>query len=728
MDKTAGTDPAIKPVGKVSILPIVIAAILGICAGLFFGDYTRILRPIGQGYLMLLEVAVYPYLIASLLHGLSSMTPVTAWRLFRVGWPFYLFIWGITFGLLWLLSLSFPQPLPSILPVSGDTSALSQQLLTLLIPNDFFAALSQNYVPAVVLFCIFYGIAFQQVKEKQAMLSILDGIRQASLIFWKFIIRLMPFAVFALMADSAGTFRLHSLGSVGLYLFLFVFGVLLLSFWVIPGCISALTPIKYREVLDQLGTALTLSFVTTLPVTALPNVIEATREFARRLEIEDLERDEVIKTHISVAYPLAQLGNYFVYLFIIFLAFFAGKSITSAESIILPVITLLSCCGTPASSVNALSFMSNAFHLPASGVNLYVELMTITRYAQVIASVMGYAALSFLVVLAYYGKLKIRWLKLAAVVVSAAIVSLGAAITVRGLITHYLDRTPNPYLAFTLDPKLTRNVGVDYAPADEPPMPIRAPFETVMERVQRTGVLRVGYNDGVIPFCYRNAEGDLVGYDVAFAYRFAKQINAKIRFIPFNWDHLDADMEAGRFDIAMAGIYLTRDRLLNLHTSTPYFQSPLAFFALREHADDFLNRGQIQAHPDLRLGAFNGSILIPILRNTFPRNAIVPDQTYATVPDFSKIDGALWSLTQAEALAAANPQLIAVPTRDLGNPVLFVYLVPPHSDDFLKLVNYWLLVNRDSGFEKQQYAYWIERQPRPDLTPRWSLLRQLTGK
>jgi Na+/H+-dicarboxylate symporter/ABC-type amino acid transport substrate-binding protein len=728
MEKPTATGTPPKPAGKVSILPILIAAALGIFTGLFFGDYTRFLRPIGQGYLMLLEVAVYPYLIASLLHGLSSMTPVTAWRLFRVGWPFYLFIWGITFGLLWLLGLSFPQPLPSTLPVSGDSSALSQQLLALLIPNDFFASLSQNYVPAVVLFCIFFGIAFQQVKEKQAMLSILDGIRQASLVFWKFIVRLMPFAVFALLADSAGTFRLHSLDSVGLYLFLFVFGVLLLSFWLIPACISALTPIKYREVLDQLGTALTLSFVTTLPVTALPNVIEATQEFARRCGVEDPERDEVIKTHISVAYPLAQLGNYFVYLFIIFVAFFMGKSITSAESIILPVITLLSCCGTPASSVNALSFMSSAFDLPASGVNLYVELMTITRYAMVIASVMGYASLSFLVVLAYYGKLKIRWLKLAGVVASGAFIALGAAISVRAVITHYLDHTPNPYLTFTLDPELTRNVEVTYEPADGPPYTQSGPGETVMQRVQRTGVLRVGYNDGVIPFCYRNNKGDLVGYDVAFAYKFAKQINAKIKFVPFKWEDLDAVMKDGELDIAMSGIYLTRDRLINLDTSTPYFQSPLAFFTLRNHANDFLSRDQIQARPDLRLGAFNGSILIPILQNTFPRNAIVPDQTYATVPDFSRVDGALWSLTQAEALAAAHPQLIAVPTRDLGNPVLFVYLVPPHSDDFLKLVNYWLLVNRDSGFEKQQHDYWIERQPRPDLTPRWSLLRQMTGK
>lgn len=711
-----------------SILPILIAAALGILTGLFFGDYTKVLQPVGQAYLMLLEVAVYPYLLASLLHGLSSMTPATALRLFRAGWPLYLFIWGVTFALLWLLSLSFPQPLPSTLITGSSTDgvSLSQQLLTLFIPSDFFAALSNNYVPAVVMFCIFFGVAFQQVKEKAALLSILDGIRQASLVFWKFVVKLMPYAVFALMADSAGTFRLNSLGFVGLYLFLFIFGVLLLVFWVIPGCLSALTPWKYREVMRQLGSALAVSFVTTLPVTGLPYVIEATRQLAKQCEVDDPACDEVIKTHISVAYPLAQLGNYFVYLFMLFVAFFMNKSIAPADQLILPVITLLSCCGTPASSVNALSFMSSAFHLPASGVTLYVELMTITRYAQVTASVMGYASLSFLVVLAYYGKLRFRWAKLAGVLASAAIVAAATAWTVHGLIAHEMDRKPSPYLSYTLDPTQTQGIEVSYADASED-VPL-LPKETVMDRIQRTSVLRVGFNPGVIPFCYRNAKGELTGYDVAIAYEFARRLNVKLRFVPFEWTNLEWMVKTGRCDIAMSGIYLTRERLLSLGTTTPYFQSPLAFFTARDKAQDFLTREQIAAHPGLRLGALEGTILAPALQKNFPQAAVVPMLSYTIAPDFSKVDAALWSLTQADALAAADPKLIAVPTQDLGNPVLFVYLVPPNSEDFLKTVNYWLTLNRDSGFTQQEQNYWINRQPRTTTKPRWSILRVILGK
>ena len=66
--------------------------------GVFVGDYARFLQPIGQLYVMLLEVAVYPYLICSLLHGLGSMSPRQAWKLFTSGCRFYVALWIVTFG------------------------------------------------------------------------------------------------------------------------------------------------------------------------------------------------------------------------------------------------------------------------------------------------------------------------------------------------------------------------------------------------------------------------------------------------------------------------------------------------------------------------------------------------------------------------------------------------------------------------------------------------------
>src|SRR5215475_5207972 len=43
-----------------------IGAFAGILAGIFFGEYCRVLSPIGSAYIMLLQSAVFPYLICSL--------------------------------------------------------------------------------------------------------------------------------------------------------------------------------------------------------------------------------------------------------------------------------------------------------------------------------------------------------------------------------------------------------------------------------------------------------------------------------------------------------------------------------------------------------------------------------------------------------------------------------------------------------------------------------------
>lgn len=111
-----------------------------------------------------------------------------------------------------------------------------------------------------------------------------------------------------------------------------------------------------------------------------------------------------MRTNISVAYPLGQLGNFFVYLFVVFALFYHGVVAEPFQLSLLPLISLLSGVGSPTSSVDAVSFLSQWLGLPNQTTSLYVSLMTLTRYGQVIASVAGFAFLSFGVVLAYYGK------------------------------------------------------------------------------------------------------------------------------------------------------------------------------------------------------------------------------------------------------------------------------------------------------------------------------------
>ena len=76
---------------------VLVGGVAGILAGITFGESCAILSPIGFVYVGLLRAAVYPYLICSLLHGLGSLDPAKAWRLFNSGWLSYLAAWVVTF-------------------------------------------------------------------------------------------------------------------------------------------------------------------------------------------------------------------------------------------------------------------------------------------------------------------------------------------------------------------------------------------------------------------------------------------------------------------------------------------------------------------------------------------------------------------------------------------------------------------------------------------------------
>jgi len=707
---------------------VLIGGVAGIVAGLFFGDYCAALAPIGFAYVMLLEAAVYPYLICSLLHGLGSLEPAKAWRLFTRGWIFYIGLWATTFAALFLLARAIPHVTSPIL-VQPTIQHPGRELLTVLIPNDLFAALSKNYVPAVVVFCIFYGVAVQTVKDKTPLLSVLEAIRLASLKFWNWIVRLAPIGVFALFAVTAGTTALRDLVNLSLYLVLFLLGAFVLAFWMLPAILSALAPIGARELLREVRAGLTIAAITTLSVAALPFVTEATRKLTDRCGVKEAERDDVIRTNLSVAYPLGQIGNFFVYFFLLFSAYYYKAPIEGSHLALLPVMTLLSGFGSPTSAVNAVSFLQQWLALPSATSGLYVELQTITRYGQVLVSVMAFAFLSVLVTLSYYGKLRPRPGRLVMALLLPAL-ALGA-IAWGGRAAHaYLARPSQIHRPFTLGTDVTRGVKVTILKnAEEYQRLFEAgsspATSATINWIQQTGVLRVGYNASIIPFCYWNDQGQLVGFDVAQAYDLARSLNVNLVFVPFEWQQLEADLAANRFDIAMAGIYLTAERLSRLTVSQPYFQSPLALFLPERSAHRFRTRDEILAMRNVRIGVFNDPVLIPRITRIIPNAEVVVVPDYSVRPDFSRIDAAIWTLEQAEMLARAHPGITAVVPKDFGSPFLFSYLMPPDSGEFANFVNYWLELRRADGFRQQQFDYWIKGQPRASTEPRWSVIHDV---
>jgi hypothetical protein len=138
-----------------------------------------------------------------------------------------------------------------------------------------------------------------------------------------------------------------------------------------------------------------------------------------------------------------------------------------------------------------------------------------------------------------------------------------------------------------------------------------------------------------------------------------------------------------------------------------------------------MTRGQILAMPNLRIGVFDDPVLRPALARVFPRAEIVVVPDYNALPDFTKIDAAIWTLEQAAALARSHPGITAVVPKDVGNPFLFTYLMPPHSDEMVHFVSYWLDLRKADGMHTRELNYWLLGQPRTQASPRWSVVRDV---
>ncbi len=99
-----------------------------------------------------------------------------------------------------------------------------------------------------------------------------------------------------------------------------------------------------------------------------------------------------------------------------------------------------------------------------------------------------------------------------------------------------------------------------------------AAAETTLERVKRTGEVRIGYANEA-PFAYSTPGGKVTGESPEIVRAvFAKMGIKKIRGVLTEWGSLIPGLLAGRFDVIAAGMYVTRERLKQVLFTDPHYQ------------------------------------------------------------------------------------------------------------------------------------------------------------
>ncbi|EDT03952.1 transporter substrate-binding domain-containing protein [Burkholderia ambifaria] len=95
----------------------------------------------------------------------------------------------------------------------------------------------------------------------------------------------------------------------------------------------------------------------------------------------------------------------------------------------------------------------------------------------------------------------------------------------------------------------------------------------LLDTVKQAGVLKIALEGTYPPFDYRNAEGQLEGFDVDVAKAVAARLGVKPQFVTTEWSGILAGLQAGKFDVIVNQVAITPSRQQALDFSMPYVYS-----------------------------------------------------------------------------------------------------------------------------------------------------------
>ena len=242
----------------------------------------------------------------------------------------------------------------------------------------------------------------------------------------------------------------------------------------------------------------------------------------------------------------------------------------------------------------------------------------------------------------------------------------------------------------------------------QPLPPGAAQQATLLDQVLARGTLRVGLSGDYKPFSIKTADG-MQGLDVDMAQSLADALGVKLELVQFGWPALMADLQAGRFDIAMGGITITLPRQKVAFFSTPVMQSgktPIARCADKGKFDTLadIDRRSVRviANPGGTNESFDRANLKQAQIVMFPDNARIFEEVVAGRADVMITD-AVETLLQQKL----HPELCAVHPDHPFNVSELAYLLP--RDAVWKMfVDQWLNVMRVGGGRQALVAKWLD--------------------
>ena len=114
-----------------------------------------------------------------------------------------------------------------------------------------------------------------------------------------------------------------------------------------------------------------------------------------------------------------------------------------------------------------------------------------------------------------------------------------------------------------------------------------------IEKILKSGQLRVGFESGYMPFEMTNKNGKYMGFDIDMAKALAKSMGVEFVPVSTQWDGIIPSLMTDKFDIIIGGMTVTQKRNLQVNFTDPYIVIGQTILVNNRHI------GEVESYKDL---------------------------------------------------------------------------------------------------------------------------------
>jgi aerobic C4-dicarboxylate transport protein len=276
-----------RPWYAILYVQVLIAIAVGIALGYAYPKAGAAMKPLGDGFILLIKMMIAPVIFCTVVHGIASMSDLT--KVGRVGLKALVYFEvvstvALAIGLI-IGEIVRPGSGFNIDPATLDAKAVTGYFtrakeegivahLMAIIPNSFFGALANGELLQVLLVAILSGFAIARMGPLGARIA--AGIDAAGKVFFRIIgmiVRLAPVGAFGAMAFTIGAYGLSALWNLA-QLILTFYATAVLFVVVVLGAIAWLNGFSILRFIGYIKDELLIVLGTSSSETVLPHMLQ----------------------------------------------------------------------------------------------------------------------------------------------------------------------------------------------------------------------------------------------------------------------------------------------------------------------------------------------------------------------------------------------------------------------------------------------------------------------